>query len=366
MGGSTPVLTPGGSGSLFSPAQQRPGAVRTATAGSVGKAGAGSQAYAGAGTPGKAAAAAGAPGVPGPAKEDPNDFSDALLSAGVDLREEEQLLSSSIPGRPGALPALPATTAGLSMTGLGAGISLPAQIIEARRSPFLDIRVLREVVAGVCAENEITPSNAVTSASNVAGEAPDVLLLISLACQEWMSNILTSTAMASRFRRYSAQIPGASGSSRKNASDVAKALRQIAVKDKEREERHMIEVAKLQLRHAESRPGSSGPGEGGVSEEVMHRATNATAALMMSGGRKTKYSWMTSGPSGGASPQTGSPAAAAQSQMNSPGFGKKEGVRLREAREEPGIVLRDLLTVLDRERRGAERTLTKGWARLKD
>ncbi|ODQ70694.1 hypothetical protein LIPSTDRAFT_44513, partial [Lipomyces starkeyi NRRL Y-11557] len=262
-------------------------------------------------------------------KEDPNDFSDALLSAGVDLREEEQLLSSSIPIRaqsfktPGAitpsgsLGPIPSLNDGalLSTFDMTADATLHAH----RRMPFLDMHV----------------------------KDNDVLVLISLACQEWLSNILTSAVVTSRYRRES-------GNSTSNASDVAKSLRQIAIQDKEREDKYKISKS----------AGKAHDGEKGAhaTEEVMHRAANATAAMMVSGGRK-KYSWMTSGGSGSSSPSVGGSAGGGSKKDSSTG---SHGIRIREAKEEQGVVMRDLLTVLENERVGVQKALTKGWTRLRD
>ncbi|KAK9343535.1 transcription initiation factor TFIID component TAF4 family-domain-containing protein [Lipomyces starkeyi] len=307
----------------------------------------------------------------GALKEDPNDFSDALLSAGVDLREEEQLLSSSIPIRAqsfktpgtitpsGSLGPIPSLNDGalLSTFDMTADDTLHAH----RRMPFLDMHVVRQVVATLALENGIQPPPLTVPSAVTETKDNDVLVLISLACQEWLSNILTSAVVTSRYRRES-------GNSTSNASDVAKSLRQIAIQDKEREDKYKISKAAL-----EARSGTSGTADGSgkahdgekgahATEEVMHRAANATAAMMVSGGRK-KYSWMTSGGSGSSSPSVGGSAGGGSKKDSSTG---SHGIRIREAKEEQGVVMRDLLTVLENERVGVQKALTKGWTRLRD
>lgn len=42
------------------------------------------------------------------------------------------------------------------------------------------------------------------------------------------------------------------------------------------------------------------------------------------------------------------------------------GIRFREAREEPGIAVRDLLKSLETRRMGVDKTIVKGYAKLKD
>ncbi|KAJ8101674.1 transcription initiation factor TFIID component TAF4 family-domain-containing protein [Lipomyces tetrasporus] len=307
----------------------------------------------------------------GGAKEDPNDFSDALLSAGVDLREEEQLLSSSIPirsqsfkaggaGAPGGLLGpIPTLTDDelLSTFDMTPDDTLHAH----RRTPFLDLHVLRQVVATVALENDIHPPPFTVPSTVTETKDNDALVLISLACQEWLSNILTSAIITSRYRRES-------GNSMSNASEVAKALRQIAIKDKEAEDKYKIAQAAL-----EARSGAAGVADGSgkahdsargahATEEVMHRAANATAAMMVSGGRK-RYSWMTSGGSGSNSPSAGGAVGGGSKKDSTTGG---HGIRLREAKEEQSVVMRDLLTVLEDERIGVQKVLTKGWTRLRD
>ncbi|KAK9466768.1 transcription initiation factor TFIID component TAF4 family-domain-containing protein [Lipomyces arxii] len=296
-------------------------------------------------------------GLSAPTKEDPNDYSDALLSAGVNLREEEQLLSLSLPVRTQSFSSRQTLTASgssfLSATALEDQSLIQYDsanddtFFSHRRTPFLDLRAVRHII---------------TTQSNESKN--DAAVLISLACQEWLSNILTASIITSRYRRESALRNTSTSIS--SYSDVAKALRQIAIKDKELEEKFQLARSSLEIHTGSTLNDSTRVHDGEklphVTEEVMHRAANATAALMVSGGRK-KYSWMTNSSGGGALAAQGSPA---------PGSVKKDlgasshGIRIREAREEQGIVMRDLLSVLEGERIGVDKAITKGWTRVRD
>ncbi|KAK9449758.1 transcription initiation factor TFIID component TAF4 [Limtongia smithiae] len=305
----------------------------------------GSPSTAAVGAPGQGQAA----GTPGPATN-PDDFSDALVSAGVDLRQEEQLLSSSIPIRAQTFPAVgrAGLTSGYfdnngSYFGDEAFITPEETLQRHRRAPFLD---LHAATAG-------------------DGKDNDALTLISLACQEWLSDILTAVMITSAYRRDS----GARTIT--NPSDVAKALRQIAIKDKEREEKY--QQAKLSLEHSHGVSGNSESGAGDgkpggseknshATEEVLHRQTNATAALMMAGGRSKKYSWMMGSGGGAASPAAPTPGSISRRESGAGGH----GIRIREAREEQSVVMRDLLSVLEYERVGVEKAVAKGWAKIRD
>lgn len=239
-----------------------------------------------------------------------------------------------------------------------------------RLAPFLDMHVVRNMVAESALGSDVRvpplPPHLALQVANGETKDNDALVLISLACREWLSDILTAAVITARYRRES----GVRTSSTSNASDVAKALRHVAIKEKEKEEKYQMEKAQLEIRSGGGFGGSSDGGSGGgkagesgnhATEEVMHRQTNATAALMVSGGRK-KYSWMTGGSGASPSPVAATPGGPARKDSSNPGH----GVRMREAKEEPGVVMRDLLSVLENERVGVEKALAKGWTRLRD
>lgn len=179
--------------------------------------------------------------------------------------------------------------------------------------------------------------------------------LISASCEDYMTSIVTDLIVMMRHRRHlsdkatkeiiskgsnKSKISKMLTSSGANSkSELSKALRELASKHKEREEKRLRRRTMLGL--DEEKP-----------EEALmqdHKQTNLTASMMMSGSKKQKYSWMQSG--------------SATSSINSRG---DNGIRYREAREEPQIVMRDLIAALENRRIGVSNTLLKAYARLKD
>lgn len=256
---------------------------------------------------------------------DPDQLSDALLSAGVDLKEEENLLSSSLH----ATATLKKVPGSVSLQD-GEQITSNPTLLQA---PFLDLGKLASTVKAASKEMGI---------NKISEKESDISSLLSVSCEEWLSDIITAAVVFSRHRRRS----------RNNThSTIAKALRAIATKDKEREDRRAAQRAMLGLSQEQSQ--ESDPAK---VEETQYRAANATALMMTSG--KKKYSWL----SGSASEGT-SNHKTISGQKSRP----EQGIKYREAREEPGIALRDLLAALE-ERRigpGIEKCLLKGYSRLK-
>lgn len=179
--------------------------------------------------------------------------------------------------------------------------------------------------------------------------------LISASCEDYMTSIVTDLVIMMRHRRHlsdkatkeimskgsnKSKISKMLTSSGVNSkSELSRALRELASKHKEREEKRLRRRTMLGL--DEEKP-----------EETLlqdHKQTNLTASMMMSGSKKQKYSWM----------QSGSTTSA----INSRG---DNGIRYREAREEPQIVMRDLIAALENRRIGVSNTLLKAYARLKD
>lgn len=83
---------------------------------------------------------------------------------------------------------------------------------------------------------------------------------------------------------------------------------------------------------------------------------------MMTLGSKRKYSWLTEGAGGG-----GASGGAATTTHRATGSGLRSdgSVRYREAREEQGLVVRDLLAALEHQRTGVINTVMKGYAKLR-
>ncbi|ODQ68012.1 TAF4-domain-containing protein [Nadsonia fulvescens var. elongata DSM 6958] len=269
----------------------------------------------------------------GPSALDPDQLSDALLSAGVDLKEEENLLYSSTIAENNDMKN--SGTQGVAGTNTRQNITAVTAIPTT--IPFLDSRRLKL---------DLRKSFAECGLKNMPEkEGNEVTALISLACEEWISGLLTGAIMNARHRRKSRN---------DIQSDISKALRIMAIKDKESEEKRLARKSALGLDVASSLDDSK---KGADNEETQHRAANATAAMMTMG--KKKYSWMSSG---GNSPAGGMRTPSGMGSTR----GSNDGIRHREAREEQGLVLRDLLGVLENERIGVERAIVKGYAKLRN
>ncbi|CAN6674954.1 transcription initiation factor TFIID subunit 4 [Trichomonascus vanleenenianus] len=239
---------------------------------------------------------------------DPDQLSDALLSAGVDLKAEENYLSSTL-------------------TADQASAKLTPGALHGAPNEFLVLRNLNAMIRKTTAEAGIRYT---------VDKEQEISQLVSIACQEWLSDIVTTAVMLNRHRRRSRNDVH---------SEISRALRQIAIKDKESEDRRLAQKA---VNGIDSAPEE----KKGGSEETQYRNANATA-LMMTG--KKKYSWLTGG-SNAASPG------------RSMGIGGKNevNIRYREAREEPQLVMRDLLGAIEDRRMGVEKTIVKGYAKLRN
>lgn len=96
------------------------------------------------------------------------------------------------------------------------------------------------------------------------------------------------------------------------------------------------------------------------SEETLHRASNVTAGLRA--GSKKQYGWLTSSvnkPTSLGAKSSGKVASDITARGES-------GLKFREAREEPGIVMRDLLFALENRRNGVQTIISKGYAKIRD
>lgn len=304
-----------------------------------------------------------------PNNVDPEALSDALLSAGVDLKEEENIMSLSLSSK--SAPAgyqtshhgsqylgsgISGPTSGLSLTGMGsgglqglsghsditataAGTAAPANL-PPPYTPFLELARLQVILQTAAVELGLE-----TNGSSSGGGDPNVLKLISFACEEWIKDILGTAIMLSRHRRRSRNTVH---------SDTARALRGIAQKDKDAEFQRIAK--KLANQGPETSKELAEDKKAAMSEDNQYKAANATALMMTSG--KRKYSWMTGGTPGG---NGGGGVRAIPGSQRTDG-----GVRFREAREEQGFVLRDLLGAMEEQRVGVEKALQKGYSKLRN
>lgn len=254
-----------------------------------------------------------------PQQSDPDKLSDALLSAGVDIREEEALLSS--------------TVARTKAVGSVASNQLPPH------PPFLHPKNVADFMKRVALEQNFNQD---------FNKNADILGLMSTACELYMRDIITNSLILSIHRRKGIKLNTG------RRSEVSRSLRDLALRQKAHEERRVQRRIALGLekQKADTRLDS---------EETQHRASNATANLMIAGGSKKKYSWLTAGSKSSSTDLKNqgnvSSAVAARGEM---------GIKYREAREEPGIVMRDLLLALENRRVGVNNVIAKGYARIRD
>lgn len=249
---------------------------------------------------------------PGPGQPmDPDQLSDVISAVGLDLKQEEALLQSGVP------------QAGYGMQQQQYGYRQQGHALLDQKRVAYTVRQLSQE-AGLRFNSD---------------RAGETALLISHACEEWLNQILTQALVLSRHRRRS-----------RNSvhSSLSRALKGIAVKDKEREDKRAERKNLLGLDHAE-------PESAANPEDQQHKAANMTAAMMSSG--KKKYSWMAGGVG----------ASAGGMRMGQTGGGRGDSaIKTREAKEEPGVALRDLLGALEKERAGVEKAIVKGYAKLRN
>lgn len=267
---------------------------------------------------------------PGMVISDPDQLSDVLTAAGIDIKKEEQRMQDEMQREYD---------------------KIKSQKAPKMSSDFLDINKLRAMTKGVGQENGVAVQ---------IDKENDLAQLLQLATHEWMIGIVTDMVALNRHRKRS----------RNDAhSEIGRALRSIAIKDKEAEDRRIAHKTMLGLETGENEKKAG-------SEETQYRNANATA-LMMTG--KKKYSWMAGGggAGGSAAGAAGAGGLGATSSAGGLSAGGSRGggggntrndmnIRYREAREEPQLAMRDLLGALEDRRYGVERTKMKGYARMKN
>lgn len=256
-------------------------------------------------------------------KMDPNKMQDVLFSAGVDIREEEALLNSSI-------NTSKTTQAQLQST----SVKVP------KHPPFLHPDQVAMIMKRVARDQNFKNTNELLKNN-------DILNMMSTACETYMKDIITNALVISRHRRKAVQINAG------RRSEVSIALRAIALQQKKDEERRVKKRIALGLEKEDYENKID-------SEETLHRASNVTAGLRA--GSKKQYGWLTS--SVGKPTNTGVKSTGrVASDISARG---ENGLKYREAREEPGIVMRDLLNALENRRRGVHTVISKGYARIRD
>lgn len=282
---------------------------------------------------------------------DPSKLNDALAAAGVDIQREEELLS---------------------IQNNRTAINLhQQQFANRQRQTFGPMGSFLHPYHVALFMNRTARENGV--AQNFMVD-PEMLDFMSAACKEWLSSIVMKTIALARHRRRG--IPafnnknGNSGGKPKSIpplqrSEVSKELRNLALRQKEQEERRVAKRLALGLEKSDDVAPETGNKVG--AEETLHRAANATAAMMTMNPSRKKYSWMTSGASDGGDAGKASPAKDSSSKQSSLISTRGDnGLRYREIRTGNMVTTKDLLGVLEDERMGTSKALIKGYAKLKD
>ncbi|KAH3903298.1 uncharacterized protein SCODWIG_03626 [Saccharomycodes ludwigii] len=304
---------------------------------------------------------------------DPDKLGDALLSAGVNLHEEEALLNaqyskqgtSNNKGNNGSNVDTPG---GKKSTSRKVTHLPPVQ-------PFLHPFHVNRAMRKVMKENKFGLSKIKREPMDLEKEKPEILLQMSTACELYMKDLIVNALVLSRHRRKSSfkNVHSLSNSSNSGIiterSEVSKALRKIALEEKRLEEKRLKKRQDHGLEKKESTKIRALN-----EEESMAKASNATANLMM--GTKKKYSWLTSSSSSSSSLSKSSsgmhtivggrePAGPVANAINVRG---EMGIKYKEAREESGIVMRDFLRALENRRVGTDinSIISKGYARIRD
>ncbi|RCK66914.1 Transcription initiation factor TFIID subunit 4 [Candida viswanathii] len=284
--------------------------------------------------------------------QDTSKLNDAIAAAGVDIQQEEEILLQQQLNRKAA-------------DGMTTNLK---NVIKASKPPsFLNSYHLASFMDKVAKENGIHQNFLMDG---------DMLDLVSAACEAWLGKLATKTIMLSRHRRRGIPKIGKKlGSSSMPRSEISKELRSLAIRQKELEEKRVSKRVMLGLEKSPNDPtntGENGDSKAGA-EETLHRAANATAAMMTMNLGKKKYSWMTSSNGSGAG---GGGSDLGKSGSGASKDGKKEspiisirgdnGLRFREIRSGNSIVMKDLLEAIEDEKRGTRNAVVKGYAKLKD
>lgn len=269
---------------------------------------------------------------------DPTKLNDALAAAGVDIHQEEELLTQQRLNRMRQNP-------------------MPAQYSYNQKlaSHFLNPYHVATFMHRLAKENGVM--------QNFLQDV-ELLELMSGACEKWMSDMVTKTLMMSQHRQRSQPI-GKAKTTNSKTSDIHQELRNLARRHRELEERRVERRIALGL----EKPDENGKDEAGKAgaDETLHKAANATAAMMtMNPGRK-KYSWMTSG--NGASAGADTPTNDKDSQARRShllAVRGENGIRLNNTRISQAVTMKDLLAAIEDERMGVDKAIVKGYSKLRD
>lgn len=279
--------------------------------------------------------------------DDPSKLNDALAAAGVDVERESELLATNY-----------------NRTALS---YQQQQLANRQRQAFGPLNAFLQPYHVALFMNRVARENGVVQNFMVDTE---MLEFMSAACKEWISNIVTKTVALSRHRRRGIPALNKATAGKPKAvhpsqrSEISKELRNLALRQKEAEERRVLKRLTLGLEKLDEVAPETGSKTG--AEETLHRAANATAAMMTLNLSKKKYSWMTSGAGGGDEVKLSSNKDGGPKQSSLISQRGDNGLRFREIRTGNMITTKDLLGVLEEERMGTSKAVIKGYAKLKD
>lgn len=293
------------------------------------------------------------PGKTGDDRQDAEQLQDALVSAGVDIKEEEHHMSRSYDYVFGSS-------------------TIPLEEDRTKLTDFLNPIPLNDLIYRIAISNSLKTID------------PDVASLLALSLRDRMTSLLSDMIILSKYRTASPPV------NRKIIDNVGKILEDINIKEKDTEEKRRAQLLSRRLQESKMDKQSSLSGimedtdkkkkkkETGssssknLSEDAQKRNTDTTAAIMMGSGPNgpggKKYSWMTSTLplSSGYVPKTPRP-------INTYSPANPKTSTLQSVEEVGIITIRDALNVLEMDREGAgevfgrgARALTRGYIRLKD
>lgn len=285
---------------------------------------------------------------------DPNKMQDVLLSAGVDIKQEEAILNSTVYNKQ-QQSSYQLNNSNHNGYSHPLNNNLNNNIIVPPHPPFLHPDQVLDFMKKVTKEQffQINSNLNYISNSNINNTArkdlDDVIHLISSSCEHYIRDILTQTIIISRHRR--------SGVNWNNGqrSEIQTNLRSIALQMKKDEEKRLKKRITLGLEKENLDSNVD-------SQETLHRASNVTATLRA--GTKKQYGWLKAASINKPISNSNKSLGKIANEILARG---EIGLKFKEAREEPGIVMRDLLFALEnRHYQGVQNILSKGYSRIRD
>lgn len=291
---------------------------------------------------------------------DPNKMQDVLLSAGVDIKQEEAILNSTVYNKQQqSLYQMNNNNNGYNYNSNNNLINNNMNnIIIPPHPPFLHPDQVLDFMKKVTKEqffqinnslNNITNNNNSNTNTTSRKELDDVIQLISSSCEHYIRDIITQTIIISRHRR--------SGVNWNNGqrSEIQTNLRLIALQMKKDEDKRLKKRITLGLEKENLDSNID-------SQETLHRASNVTATLRA--GTKKQYGWLKAASINKPINNTNKSLGKIANEIVARG---EIGLKFKDAREEPGIVMRDLLFALEnRHFQGVQTILSKGYSRIRD